>query len=499
MQSSSQLVRTVIVLVLGVCWPTQSLRADGCIFGKGGKYIPEKEQRAFIEWNDGQERLFVATRTEKTAGPTVWIVPVPADPKAVKAEPVEKFPHVFATKSAVKGAQDNLAAAVVLTFCANSGSLIAVLPWDTHASSQYKTAVAVGSVKVHQHVEKLGMIVEVITADSSDALDAYLANKKMGIRSTDIKALEPYMKEKYTLICGWALDGKDAMSARALRIDFPCPSVFFPLRPTRVYEGDIDTTFFVRGWFKPTAGAQLHDLKCSYMEGRVSDIALDVIMEKGEPLTPKMREILDSLGLEPVTQVRLSRSPRNWTHDLTMDSGTPLAIDVALTIQNRPLLLWLVSILMSLALSILLPFAVIPTGSRRWTDWVWAAGTGMCLGLTIIVSALVFYQWCRLRLSVARPNPLRGLVKGSLLTCAIALSFALLPRAFPRYRAPIILEAPAALCTLVLVVAAPVATLAVLYSVAGKKAWWLLGFSFLHFITATLVFVGIFWWLGSYA
>src|SRR5436189_5310914 len=67
--------------------------ADGCIFGKGG-YIPERSQVAFIEWNNGHERLFVATKADATAEPSVWIIPVPVNPEQVKAEPVERFPHV---------------------------------------------------------------------------------------------------------------------------------------------------------------------------------------------------------------------------------------------------------------------------------------------------------------------------------------------------------------------------------------------------------------------
>src|SRR5438876_95950 len=83
------------LVVPGLAW------ADGVIFGKGARFVPEKEQRALIEWRDGQERLFVATRSEAEAGPTLWIVPVPAAPQGVSAQPVETFPRVVVARPVV--------------------------------------------------------------------------------------------------------------------------------------------------------------------------------------------------------------------------------------------------------------------------------------------------------------------------------------------------------------------------------------------------------------
>ena len=79
--------------------------ADGFLLGKRGQYVPEKEQRAFIEWEAGRERLFVATRSGESTGPALWIVPVPATPEGVDAEPVERFPHVVTSRPVVQPAR----------------------------------------------------------------------------------------------------------------------------------------------------------------------------------------------------------------------------------------------------------------------------------------------------------------------------------------------------------------------------------------------------------
>lgn len=67
--------------------------ADGVVLDPNGHYVNEQQQHAFIEWHAGTERLFLATRTDPTAGPSVWLVPVPAAPETVRAEPAKLFPH----------------------------------------------------------------------------------------------------------------------------------------------------------------------------------------------------------------------------------------------------------------------------------------------------------------------------------------------------------------------------------------------------------------------
>src|SRR5437879_3530681 len=94
-----------LALLLGAFgWPA-SLWADGIVVGHDLVYeskltpLRETEQQAFIEWADGEEHLYVATRTEPSTGPSLWLLPVPARPDQVKAEPIQAFPHVGASRS----------------------------------------------------------------------------------------------------------------------------------------------------------------------------------------------------------------------------------------------------------------------------------------------------------------------------------------------------------------------------------------------------------------
>ena len=71
---------TLILGILILATIPAEIRADGCILNKLGEYVRETEQQAYIEWDDGHERLFVATRAAHSNGPTVWLVPIPATP-----------------------------------------------------------------------------------------------------------------------------------------------------------------------------------------------------------------------------------------------------------------------------------------------------------------------------------------------------------------------------------------------------------------------------------
>src|SRR5205823_2642898 len=86
MMSTMRPIHFVVVMTVFVGLP--GVRADGCKFAFTGQIVPEREQRAMIEWADGSETLYVATRSDPTADGTVWVVPVRATAAQVRAEPV---------------------------------------------------------------------------------------------------------------------------------------------------------------------------------------------------------------------------------------------------------------------------------------------------------------------------------------------------------------------------------------------------------------------------
>src|SRR5262249_20056886 len=146
---------------------------------------------AYIEWEAGRERLFVATRTEPSQGPALWVVPIPSPPAQVAVEPVQVFPSIGSTTPYVNEARDHLKSATALTATLDTGFLLCPVFLGKNATatfSQVKGSLDEG-VTVHQHIEKLGLVAEVLTARDLGAFDRYLRGKEIGASSKDIVAL----------------------------------------------------------------------------------------------------------------------------------------------------------------------------------------------------------------------------------------------------------------------------------------------------------------------
>ncbi len=86
---------TLLAIAAPCCLPLPAI-GDGCILTRSasGIYVPETEQHAFIDWDDGHERLYVATHAEASSGGTLWLLPVPGEPSQIKAEPAKDFPRI---------------------------------------------------------------------------------------------------------------------------------------------------------------------------------------------------------------------------------------------------------------------------------------------------------------------------------------------------------------------------------------------------------------------
>src|SRR5262249_42010449 len=151
-----------------VCALTPALRADGCKFAFDGRLVSEREQRAVIEWDDGTETMYVAALSDPTAAGSVWVVPVRAAAAAGRAEPVEEFPTVVYYESLRGRAELQLRDAVALAAVLDSGGLCCPLFIGGCGGASSGAAVEVS------RVEKLGMVVTVVSAETRAEVERYL-------------------------------------------------------------------------------------------------------------------------------------------------------------------------------------------------------------------------------------------------------------------------------------------------------------------------------------
>jgi hypothetical protein len=374
-----------------------AVRADGYKFAFDGHIVPEREQRAFIEWADGVETLFVAARSDPTADGTVWIVPVRAAAAAVHAEPVDEFPVVTHYQTLAARAEHQLRVAAAVAAIADTGGLLCPLFMPGCASTP-------APATEKSRVERLGMVVTVVSAESRAAIERYLDEQGVNRSAADLSPLNPYFGTPgFAFVCGWMAKRDTPATANGLKISFPAPTIWFPLRPTRAYASPIETVVYVRGFVKPAAGCDLSGLACEYIYGKIETKGVGQTFGTSGPVDPTHFYYL-ALS-EELTRVTLTTDPQKWDRDLELVSGTTTKGTVALAVLRWPELvgpLWstlFASSLLGALLGLSLPRFIVPTGEMRKVDWILGALTGAAISLTIWFSVLVFLNWRNFRFS----------------------------------------------------------------------------------------------------
>jgi hypothetical protein len=378
-------------------------RADGMKFMTDGRMVPEREQRALIEWENGTETLHVAALGDPTAEGTVWVVPVKAAAKDVRAEPVDRFPAVVYYETLKKRAERQLRNAVELAAVLDSGGCLLPLVLTGCGGGAPKAAVE------ESRVEKLGMVVVVLSAESRAALEEYLDRQGVNRAAVDLSPLDPYFGQPdFAFVCGWVAKRGELVTATALTVVFPSPTLWFPLRPTRAYTNPVETVVYVRGFVKPAPGCDLPDLHCQYIYGDVKELGVGKAFAGNSESLPRGYY---PGPLERLTRVTLTTDPQKWDRDLELVPGTTAAGTVALAVTGwagfyGPL--W--SALLGAMLGLFIPWISVSKAERRRIDWIIGPLIGAAIVLTVWASLLAFAAWRHHRFGDRPRRPSRWLV-----------------------------------------------------------------------------------------
>jgi hypothetical protein len=357
--------------------------ADGCKFDRRGRTVPEREQRALVEWSDGVETLHVAALSDATTEGAVWIVPVRATSAAIRAEPIEEFPVVPYYETLRERAHEQLRNWIAVAAVLDSGGLCC--PFFFGGCNDSKSAAKAFEAS---RVEKLGMIVTVVSAESRAALEEYLDAQGVNRSAANLSSLAQYFeKGEYAFVCGWVAKSDERVTATGLKIVFPSPTLWFPLLPTRAYTNDVETVVYTRGFVTPAPGCELPGLKCEYIYGPVKPAGLQTVFRKDEYFR-------NWSGSEPLTRVTLTADPQQWDRDLELVPGTTPVGTFCLALTGWGMRLGLVwPGLLGALLGLAIPLMTIHRIDRSWTDFAAGALTGAAIALSIWASVLVFCTW----------------------------------------------------------------------------------------------------------
>ncbi|MBI4250049.1 DUF2330 domain-containing protein [Candidatus Uhrbacteria bacterium] len=271
----------LVSLLLGATLLPLSSSACGC--GVAFSIDPATRQwdyssgdtNALIYYANNQERLvFARSLQAEQAADKVLIIPVPASPNSVNADVITELPNLT-------GKNLETVASKFLKSLNETAIATQILPWPiwkfittplgVNVSTAPGSAPTLGlgaptkgidrSVTVYQHLEKAGLVNEVITSETGEALQEYFAQKNLELDPETVPVLNSYIGKDFTFVTSWrsAQAEKTANnSVVGLSIEFPASEIFYPLIPSSTF-GDTRVSEKIRvvGLFEPDLPVQL--------------------------------------------------------------------------------------------------------------------------------------------------------------------------------------------------------------------------------------------------
>lgn len=190
-------------------------KADGMIIKPDTDrwdYYRENNQQAFINFENGTQKMIISISTEEKIQKGLWIFPIPADPNKVTIDVEENLPTLYGEEISQK-AKSNLDEAQELSFISQiySTLFLSVLgtPPITTTKDLTTTSFGLGApegeteVQVYEHLDKDGITTEILTAKTANSLFDYLKGKDLKIEQGQIPILDQYIGKDFTFVVSW--------------------------------------------------------------------------------------------------------------------------------------------------------------------------------------------------------------------------------------------------------------------------------------------------------
>jgi hypothetical protein len=350
----------VVWLAFVVLLPASAAHADGVASYfdpvlEHWRLLDEPAQHAVVDLRDGRETLLLKVHVRQDAAPQearqlVWVTPIPAAASAVAVDILRGFPGFQGHEPRARLAEFALGSLALMS-TTQFYPLFAAVPFVFLAHRGPVAEPAAGpAVTVHETVERHGVQLQLLTAESTPALDLHL--RKMGVEfpREGLRSLETYVGRSSCLVVFRIVDlvaYRKAISesrfALGIEVRFPSDEGFFPLTASSALPTELLEVAVVVPQFVTAAGPVPSGMSIRHMVGEA--IA-----------GPEAREALGA-ALSPdgqrFTVFSLLASPKQLTHDLRFRPGAPRLTRVAASLVSRPLLLRACGVLSFLGLSVL--------------------------------------------------------------------------------------------------------------------------------------------------
>lgn len=336
----------ISVLMLSLLW-VLPIFACGCgvlITSSGSDawtYGDDSLEQSFINFENGTEKLIISLDIKKTSRDAVLVIPIPADPGSVKADILSETPR-FDGYDVSKRAQENLSHIrdsllatqiyPIIPIILNSFLNQSVGTSKGIATPMLSNSMIEGmqpDIVVYQHLEKNGMVAEVLSAANSDALYRYLAQKGLKVEKDSIPIFRDYINKKFSFVVSWINPSTIDTTARGVLMTFPADKIFYPLKPGSAYSGrGMEKTINVVGYVSPKLYSDIKDsTKVDYFYSASGSVLKDFFSsDKG-------------FGF---TRIVVNAEPNKLTQDLYISENAPLKILNAQLINLHPFIYGLI-------------------------------------------------------------------------------------------------------------------------------------------------------------
>ena len=328
-QSDHYLLKILSLVLILLSLPSL-VYADGVLRGLWD-YVDEKTQNAYINHENGIEKLIISVGTEKSGKEGfVWIVPVPSEPQKIGIDILDSVPILKGDNLSLWARVNVLEAAFLL-------HSTQIYPVFFYVPMVVVKAALVGDssgISIHKHIEKKGITIEVITARKSDNLYEYLKGKGLKFGGEGLPSLDYYVGKEYSFVCSWISSPeelKKTLSERqllnkqrkyysesnsyniGLYVSFPTDKIYYPLKPTSAYQNKvIPTTTRVIGHVTPKIFRGIKSYsKIDYFLGEYSE-------------TPPQKFHNPASGKMKYTRIEINAPSKFLKDDLWIDKRTPL-------------------------------------------------------------------------------------------------------------------------------------------------------------------------------
>ncbi len=321
----------MVLLLIALALPALC-RADGMVLwgGSGGstwRYAAESEQQALLRLVDGREHLLLRVRVDDADEKgLLWIFPIPGDPAKVEIDVARKFEAVRgqSVEDALHNEVRRLGDSALM---AHPGALTAEF-WPLLIHPQYLLPMfglgelasnmeggsgtpsppPVPDVTVHKHIEKRGLIVEVLSARTAAGLSRYLSSKGISPGPLAGSVLARYIGKEYCFVASWAGTGPANASELGLSVSFPATALYFPLAPSSVYGSRrLPITIQAEGLLTPRLTPPLEGLaRVSHMREYGGSGRLFTVIRFHAPASA----LTEDLWIDPVAPPAAARQAR---------------------------------------------------------------------------------------------------------------------------------------------------------------------------------------------